>query len=75
MRLFSNRTFNVVLIVVIVLVIGVVYRTTDFYRSIFESIQDLLGIGEGSEAEVVDAKVILLGIRKMAVLQTASDDI
>jgi hypothetical protein len=73
----SSCSLVTLIIAVLVLICGVfvVYQTTDFFDSFFEGVQDLLGIGEGSEAEVVDAKVILLGIRKMAVLQTASDDI
>lgn len=67
----SPAMMLVVLIAGIIVLIGF----ASFFSDPVDSVLGLFGFERDSEAEEVDSRIIMLGIREMALLQTASGDI
>lgn len=65
----------ILLVAVVVLTAMLTLQFSDFLRDPFDSVLSVFGFETDSEPEVVDNRTIVLGIREMAVLQTATGDI
>lgn len=72
---FGGLSFLVLTIVFSCLLVVMVVGVVDFMRAPLDNFLSVFGFDADAEPEVVDSRTIVLGIREMALLQTAIGDI
>lgn len=73
--LFGGLSFLVITIVLSCLLLVMVVGVVDFLRDPIDNFLGFFGFDDSAEPREVDSRTVVLGIRQMALLQTATGDI
>lgn len=74
--LFGGLSLLVITVTIAIMMIAFTQEVTDFFKNPFDNILEGFGIDTGkSTPEIVDTRLIVLGIKKLAVLETTRGDI